>query len=377
MFRVLSLAVFTLMARLAYGQGTPQTPPPQTPPPQTPPPQPAPTPAPPAGPTVRVGGTFFADYTYTASPETTDADGNRVNPSSFNVKRTYINITGSLNRVIAFRFTPDIAEEAGSGTSLNGSLVFRVKYAYLQTNLDRWTTAGTWARFGMQPTPWVNFEEDIYRYRFQGTVFADREGFLSSSDAGAAMRFNFPNGFGEIQAGVYNGETYRRVEANDQKAWVIRGTARPFAKRSPALRGLLVSAFYHGDHYVKNADRTRAIVSAIYEHKYVNAAGQYLKTADQTSARAVRVEGSGYSLWATPRFQHGWGALLRYDHLSPNAAVDGQTKSRTIVGGAYWVPLPAGVTTVFLLDYERVGYEGFTPSRPTEQRIALHAQLTF
>ena len=47
-------------------------------------------------------------------------------------------------------------------------------------------------RFGIQQTPYVDFKEGIYRYRFQGTIFAEREGFLSSSDAGVSFHYNFP-----------------------------------------------------------------------------------------------------------------------------------------------------------------------------------------
>jgi hypothetical protein len=54
-------------------------------------------------PNVRVGGTLFADYTTTLDPEITDANGNRVSPSAFNIGRAYINVLGQLNHVIAFR----------------------------------------------------------------------------------------------------------------------------------------------------------------------------------------------------------------------------------------------------------------------------------
>src|SRR3954470_18597280 len=48
-------------------------------------------------PSVRVGVVFFGDYTYTKSPQTTDSDGNQINPSAFNVTRTYINVTGNIS----------------------------------------------------------------------------------------------------------------------------------------------------------------------------------------------------------------------------------------------------------------------------------------
>ena len=76
----------------------------------------------------------------------------------------------------------------------------------------------------MQQTPWVDFMETVYRYRFQGTIFEDREGFLSSSDFGATFRYNFKQNYGDVHAGFYNGDNYNRLELNDQKAFMIRGT---------------------------------------------------------------------------------------------------------------------------------------------------------
>ncbi|MEO8679838.1 MAG: hypothetical protein ABI665_12370 [Vicinamibacterales bacterium] len=343
---------------------------------QAPAPAPAPAPPAPSYPNVKVGATLFADYTYTASPESTDADGNAYSPSAFTVGRSYINVTGNLSRVVAFRFTPDIVTETTPGSALLGSLVFRVKYAYLQANLGQWLTPGTWVRFGMQGTGYVNFAEDLYRYRFQGPIMVDREGYLSSSDAGVAFFYNLPSNYGELQVGVYNGETYKKVEANDQKSLQIRGTVRPFPKAAPVMRGLRVTGFYNGDRYIKDGERRRAMGSITYEHKYLNGAVEYLSAADQSSTSVKPVDSSGYSAWATPRSTNGWEGLLRYDHLTTNKARN-ELKTRTIVGVSYWIPLPAGVATAFLLDYEQVAYQRVLPPRPTEKRIALHALVSF
>ena len=57
-------------------------------------------------PAIKVGVTLFTDYTYQHSPQTADADGNTINPSSFNVARAYINITGNISHLVSFRITP-------------------------------------------------------------------------------------------------------------------------------------------------------------------------------------------------------------------------------------------------------------------------------
>ncbi len=125
-------------------------------------------------PSIRVGATIFTNYSYQTEPEITDSDGNLVHRSGFDVTRSYINVTGNLSHIVAFRITPDIVRETNPASSLAGSLIFRIKYAFLQANLDDWMSRGSWARFGIQQTPYLDFMEGIYRYRFQGTMFVER-----------------------------------------------------------------------------------------------------------------------------------------------------------------------------------------------------------
>ena len=68
-------------------------------------------------------------------------------------------------------------------SSLAGSLVLRVKYAFVE--LDNIKAARSWVRFGAHQTPWLDFEESINRYRVQGTMFSEREALIpGSSDFG-------------------------------------------------------------------------------------------------------------------------------------------------------------------------------------------------
>jgi hypothetical protein len=330
-------------------------------------------------PSLKVGATIFADYTVLQTPKIKDADGNEVTSNSFNVGRAYINVTGNISHRIAFRITPDIVRESGTGSSLSGSYTYRLKYAYAQFNLDDWLNkgrTGTWVRLGMQQTPWVDFMETVYRYRFQGTIFEDREGFLSSSDVGAVFHTNLPGNYGDVQAGIYNGETYSRPEANDQKAFMARATFRPL-RMHPVLRGLRVTGFYDKDAYVKDADRLRAIAAVTFEHKYLNAAFDYLAARDQNaSATKPPVSARGYSVWATPRATNGWEGLLRFDHLEPNKDASG-TRNRSLVGIAYWFPHQGTVSTALLLDFEQVKFNDFATPQPTQNRLALHALVNF
>jgi hypothetical protein len=156
----LLLGVMLLMTEAAFSQVTPAagfTPPDNTP-------------------TLKVGFTLYPTYTYQSRPQTTDTDGNLISPNNFDITRSYLNFTGNITHAITYRVTPDITRSSGSSASSNNSLVFRIKYAFAQFSLDDYTGnwKQTWVRVGANQTPFVDWEEGIYRYRFQGTVFSEK-----------------------------------------------------------------------------------------------------------------------------------------------------------------------------------------------------------
>jgi len=356
-------------------------------------------------PSIRVGMTLFPNFTYQTTPPITDVDGNAVKRNTFDVTRAYINITGNISHLIAFRITPDITRQSGlltlaPGNSVSSdSLIFRIKYAYGQFNFDDWMTRGSWARIGIQQTPWVDFEEGIYRYRFQGTVFAERIPLLTtmtSSDAGVSFHYNLPANYGDFHFGVYNGENYQRVEVNNQKALEFRGTIRPFAAGLPVLRGLRGHFVYYDDHYAGSDERKRLMGNVTFEHNYLNAGFDYLDASDQTARTAAEVSSKGYSVWATPRLPmangSSWEGLLRYDHFIPNTStstlapastspvpgvtvLNDQQQNRTIVGVAYWFPHQGNVSTAVLIDYDGQSFKNITTA--PVHAVTLHGLINF
>jgi hypothetical protein len=338
----------------------------------------APTATPDDTPSIRLGVTLFPNYTFQSEPEIVDADGDTVHRSAFDVSRAYLNVTGNISHLIAFRVTPDIARETNTASALSGSLVLRIKYAYAQANLDEWTGGGSYARLGIQQTPYLDYMEGIYRYRFQGTMFVERQGYFASADAGASFHYNFPSNYGDVHGGVYNGENYQKTEVNDQKDFMIRASVRPFAQRAPVLRGLRGAVFYDAGHYVRDAERKRLIGAATYEHQHLTAGFEYLDAHDQTSARVASVHSRGYSIWPTPKQSAtsvGWEGLIRYDHLTPNTDQDDQKQSRVIAGLAYWFPHQGNVTSALMLDYDGQIFTNVTTA--PNKSVILHALVNF
>jgi hypothetical protein len=226
-------------------------------------------------------------------------------------------------------------------------------------------------------------------------MFVERAGYFASADAGASFHYNAPSNYGDVHIGVFNGENYNKAEVNDQKAIMVRGSVRPFATGAPILRGLRASLFYDGDNYLKNAERTRALGNVTFEHKFVTLGFEYLNAHDQISAKAgiPDVHSKGYSIWATPKQSTtgvGWEGLLRYDHLTPNAATtfaplatagdlttpfESQQQNRVIAGVAYWFPHQGNVTSALLFDYDAQLFKHIVTA-PTKT-IGVHALINF
>jgi hypothetical protein len=324
-----------------------------------------------------IGATIFADYTYQESPEIQDVNKNNAKLSQFQVTRAYINVTGQLNHLLAFRITPDVARETSTTPALSGSQLFRLKYAYGQFNLDDWTTHGSWLRFGVQQTPYVDYFEGIYRYRFQGTIFPERVGLISSADAGFSGHWNFPGNYGDLHAGFYNGENYNKAEVNNQKGFEVRGTVRPLPLGG-MLKGLRLTGFIVDDHYANSDKRWRAIADATFENSFVNGGADYLQAKDRPTNAATQIEAKGWSAWATPKFGHGWEALLRHDDYTPNKAVSAQKQKRNIAGIAYWFPnLAPGVSSAILFDYDSLQRTGLTPAVPKTTNYEIKTLINF
>ncbi|HET9793775.1 MAG TPA: hypothetical protein VFS34_04875 [Thermoanaerobaculia bacterium] len=326
-------------------------------------------------PNVRVGGQLFADFTYQAAPSGTDAAGNAIHPNSFNVTRAYVNVFGNLSRVISARITSDIVRDTDPNSSLSGSAVYRLKYAYAQAALDDAIGRGSWIRIGLQSTPYISYVEEVYPYRFQGPLFFDREGLLVSADAGISARWAFPFDYGDVVVGVFNGEGYAHSEANDQKALQARIGIRPLP-RHPVLRGLRFAVFGDRDHYQGSDPKDRLAGVVTFEHPWFNAGFEFGRFRDRSTPGASEANGRGWSAWATPRTPIGVGGLLRYDHTEPDEHT-GATRTREIAGIAYWFPLQKGIATAVMVDYERDRYPGFSPPKPTEERWALHTLVSF
>lgn len=318
-------------------------------------------------PKVSVGGLFYGQYDYESGTPAKDFN-------SFDITRAYINVKVKLPGNFQARITPDVVRESATEptqTTLFGSLVYRLKYAYLEW--DDMTTPKSWIKFGLHQTPWLDFEEGINRYRFQGKMVAEREGLIpGSADFGVGYLQTIPGDFGEVNASLVNGEGYASPEANKYKSGQARVTIRPIPMVDDA-KGLRLSYFYDYGEYAQNQLKQLGIGMLSYENEYVVFTGQYLKSRYKSGTTLLVAE--GYSLFAEARSPWGWAAIARVDHIDPNADKGGDTHTRQIYGLAYWLAWK-GANVGLLLDDEQVSYEAGA-KKPYENRILAQTQVFF
>ena len=295
---------------------------------------------------------------------------NRESFNAFDVTRGYLNVTGQLSRTVRFRFTPDVRRATDS--SLSGTLVMRVKYAFLE--LDDVTAARSWVRFGAHQTPWLDFEEGIDRYRVQGQMFAEREGLIpGSSDFGVGY-FSPLGKYVDVQTGVYNGEGYAQMDLNKYKSVQGRVTVRPFAGKGIAT-GFRVSGFYNAGSYAADRPRRLGLVMASFEHRNVVATVQHLEANERpTGARDIDRRGSS-GFVELRQGPSGWAAIARVDSYDPDHVLASNSQRRVIAGGAYWVVWPRSRLGLVITN-ERVHYEPGA-ARRDENRLLVQTHVEF
>jgi len=332
---------------------------------ETPPTAPAPPPATPEPeyPIIRVGVLSYLQY---------DAELNRDNFNAFDVTRAYLNVNGQLAENVRFRFTPDIRRLNDS--NLAGSLVLRVKYAFLE--YDNFKIAKSWVRFGAHQTPWLDFEESIDRYRVQGPMFSEREGVIpGSSDLG--LGYFTPLGkYAEVQTGVYNGEGYALAEANKYKSLQGRLTVRPFADRG-LLNGFRLSGFYSASRFARNRPRNVGIVMGSYQAQHVVTTLQYVTATERPLALAPREfdRGGPSGFVEIRQGLSGWALLARLDSFDPDRSIPDTSQVRTIAGGAYWVQWQRSRFALVVTN-EQVHYDAGS-ARPQENRLLVQTLIEF
>jgi hypothetical protein len=192
----------------------------------------------------------------------------------FNVDRAYLNFRGAAGNRMSYRVTADVFQQADSTkNSFYPGWIFRAKYAYGQYDYIRGPGSAFKAnvRLGMLPTPYVEYEEQ-YWIRGLSQTALELNGYVKSSDLGAASVVTFPNKYGEVFAAVLNGPGYSTGESDRFKDWGGHVSVFPLVGGHSVFKSLNITPwYYHGDtasRYLGGAGTVQSVFAGRARNRY-------------------------------------------------------------------------------------------------------------
>lgn len=218
---------------------------------------------------VELKATFYFDFTYaggdsfTARPSKNgindaQANANKGLANGFHFTRTYLTLIKRFDEGHHFRLTldqmvnniggnscPNAAGPSGgncheaapfglSGFAGTGRNAEFIKYAYY----NHIVTPGVELRVGQHQTPWIEYEEHRWTYRFQAPTFVDQQNFQTSSDLGASLMGKVLDKKIDYHVSFMNGEGYQNTPDGRSYAWLGRLSVEP-------VKGVILSYFGH------------------------------------------------------------------------------------------------------------------------------------
>jgi hypothetical protein len=315
---------------------------------------------------VKISGVSYLQYKYETE--------NQKDLNAFEITRGYLTLKGALSEDTKWRFTADLTRKS------DGDLEYRLKYAYL-TLTDLIPDAQL--KLGQTQTSWLDWEEHIWGYRMQGTVFVDREGYLTSSDLGVSLVGSLGKHL-EYATMLSNGEGYHAAESNKYKMGDIRLTYTPLPEND-FWKNLRLTGYFQGGRYASNQDRYRVIGNISYKNDRFTLAGEYLYASDPYSRVSSKhpslaglsgdAKARGISVYGVLKFPDKWNKFSligRYDYLDPDNDVSDNSHYRYIYGISYRL----NKNVRFLIDNDVVNYDSASGTNDANE-VLLQSEIKF
>lgn len=298
-----------------------------------------------------IGGLAYIDYSFgdnLSGPNGTTTPGN-----TLNLTRAYININKEITPWFKTRITPDLYKTANSN---DDGYSVRMKYVYADfLASDMGLLTDTDIRVGLEHTPWLDFEEALNGYRMQSTMFQDKRGIVTSSDAGVSILGNFggklskeqiaevgnksyAGNYGSYHIGVYDGSGYKVTGDNNQNKTIQgRITIRPLPDMLPGLQLTYFGVSGKGNTAAEpDWNNNTGFIS--YQHKYLILSGEYYSgKGNYTGSDSNNKIGySAFGKVVLPMYEKV-AVFGRYDTFDPNtdSSATNDTIQTTIAGVSY------------------------------------------
>lgn len=322
------------------------------------------------------GTSFTADNTKGVSNAT--ANENKGLASGFHFSRTYLNVrkyfeNGDHIRLTLDQMVNDVggnscvgnANTAGGkcteaapfglsgfgGTGRNNTFV---KYAYYEHVF----MPGVQLRAGMHQTPWIEYEEGRWTYRYLFPTMVDQQNFQTSSDLGVSLMGKVWNDMFDYHFSFQEGEGYQNTPDARGFALLGRVSAEP-------IKGVIVSAFGH-------TERERNGIEGFNPQRLLGNVEVYDPSKDTFKVNAQMVWGTDGSDLGRSAATNSINVPGVYNPTGVGGPGDITQASAATLGGVN------GPTTNIPRFHDARGYEVWAWYRiPSFEKVRLHGRYYF
>ena len=262
------------------------------------------------------------------------------------------------------RFTTDIHNESALGKDQN----VYVKYAFLEGKFSEAATL----RLGLSHTPWIDYEQHLWKHRFVAKVTTDHFKLDSSADNGIGLKGKLADGMVNYWVTETAGAGYGAPAKTGALDFNSRISVAP-------VKGVDISLQYRNGYKGKKTDSTvniadketlTQLMASYGTHDYragfntIKVTNYKTTTGEDMTANAV---------WGWAKFGGEYGAFARVEQLKWTGTVsNGDKKDHQVFGVDYYAT--HGVTLSFAYDAQKTT-TGNTAT--TAKEIGLFTQLKF
>jgi len=290
---------------------------------------------------------------YAQQADTTTAAGTvSTKTQGLAVDRAYFTAKYYFNDDWMMRITLD----AGNDQSISGKKqnVF-LKAAYVEGKL---LGDAAVLRVGQSHTPWIDYEQGLWKHRYVSQVFTDKYKFDDSYDLGLGLKGTLADGMAKYFVTATNGTGYgnaARANAIDLNARIgiypVEGLTMDFQYRTgnrgtkttvagvttsgikaslmQAMASYGTSDWRIGANYINNKDKADSATTVSLHHGGVVSSGHNLNTL----VAGDEVKSNAYALWAWGKFAGDFGAFGRYEAMNIKKNGAGKEKLTRYMGG--------------------------------------------
>ena len=244
----------------------------------------------------------------------------KVNSFGFDLERAYLGYQYSLNE----HFSAKVVYDMGKGDDNSLQRSGYVKNAQFDIHYDKFSLSA-----GLTSTAQFSFQEKFWGYRYIMKSFQDEMKWGSSADLGVLATFT-PCDMLSIDASVFNGEGYKKIQADDQLLYGLGITFKPIKQLSLRV---------YSDIKTKREAATQNNLAIFlgYKDETFAIGGEYNKQFNNKNVDDRTLD--GLSVYGKYKFTKSLEGFVRYDYASSNCkdeiwqySLDGNT----VLAGVDW-----------------------------------------